>query len=177
MSDRQYVAFHEAGHAVAAFAQDIRLRTVTIEPGDGARGFVEHDRLLARFRGRELTLLWKDRLMKSARVSLAGEIAQRRAFPRSIRSWHGSADHNAAIECVLSYTDGGGEDVRLLRAHFRVLQLETEQLLDGAGRWRAVEGLADALNRRTTLVGAEAEAVIRAALRQRPRPGMKEAEA
>ncbi len=81
-------AYHEAGHAVAAFFHSVGLKWVSIVPRDGSLGHVRHNPLF-----RTNAPDWDDsnrtrnRLETLVFVCLAGTEAQRRFAPRSVRHW------------------------------------------------------------------------------------------
>lgn len=156
-------AFHEAGHAVAAFRERIPLVRVTIAAGDGYDG----ETIPARGRGRsmreheDVTPYQTLRLLALVRFSLAGGIAQRRAAPRSMRSHHAEEDRRRAINGVSLAL---GVDGTVLEAYVHAVRVQTEAMLNGPW-WNAVEALAAALLEENTLRGEEAESIIRRALR------------
>ena len=154
-------AYHEAGHAVAAWRLNIVLRRkgVTIVP-DRERGSdgstfhrqvvsknIEHDRS-------SRNVLKAERL---AQLSLAGEIAQRRYSPRSVRSYHSKSDREKAID-TLSYFVA---DSRELEAWLKLLHIRTENMFSNPDVWRAVERLAAELMQRGTICRKEATEIIR----------------
>ena len=107
-STQEFVAYHEAGHAVAAWRLGIALRRagVTIVPdrAKGNLGSVSHVQFVNR------NVPWRDsdrdriRAEKLAQLSLAGEIAQRRFSPRSVRRYHGESDRMSAIDLLSPFT-------------------------------------------------------------------------
>ena len=79
-------AHHEAGHAFAAILKGVRFDYVTIEPGGHASGHVQ---FLSLPDGMERTFHMQ------AVVAMAGEAAQRRFKPGSVRRHHGAGDREA----------------------------------------------------------------------------------
>jgi ATP-dependent Zn protease len=87
--NRAAIAYHEAGHAIVFFLLTKKPpRELTIVGTKDAQGQVKHSNL---FRGIQLDVDNSDRSRLAAErnimIALAGEIAQRKAFPRSIRTW------------------------------------------------------------------------------------------
>ncbi len=143
----QATAYHEAGHAVAARWQGIRVRSATIIPNKDAAGQVFHSNPLHN-KDPECDAGTPNRLRaeRLIRVSLAGLAAQRR-FDRTIKSWHGENDLHRAVN-LLSYFTGDG---RHLNAYLQLLQIEAEGIFDRPGVWIQVEAVAKALLREKTI--------------------------
>jgi hypothetical protein len=147
-------AHHEAGHAVAAWLRGVRFRYVTIEDGEDSFG---HVRYLGSARGMAQT---------HARgvVALAGEAAQRRFNPRSIRRHHGESDRQTVIRFAIDYTGSTAEADALIR----LWQAQAKELV--ASKWDAIEHVALVLLKRKILKLNEVTEVITEWLRTRPRP-------
>src|SRR5579863_3751439 len=113
------VAYHEAGHAVAALRRHLRVLDITIDPD---REFSGRLRYAKYFRRHELEHSNSDYLRRKvenfALVCLAGPEAQRKYDPRSIRvAWHG--DQQQALSTFLDFC-GMGADERA-RAWYRFI--------------------------------------------------------
>ena len=98
----EVTAFHEAGHAVAAWHAGLEIHSATIVPTPRLDGCVTHANPLY---GVHLDCDGSDeaRLRAEAAiiVLLAGPAAQRRHNPRSWRSWYGSSDHERAADLAM----------------------------------------------------------------------------
>jgi len=158
-------AYHEAGHAVAAWRLNIPLRRkgVTIIPdrARGADGSIFHRQVVSKdieYDRSNRNVLKAERL---AQLSLAGEIAQRRYSPRGMRSYHSESDQEKAID-TLSYF---AADARELEAWLKLLHIRTENMFSNPDVWRAVVRLVGELTRRGTICGREATEIIRLAFR------------
>jgi hypothetical protein len=82
-------------------------------------------------------------------ISLGGPIAERRAFPRSLRKWHTHGDYTKATDISASVCGSEEEE----NAFIEWLDVKTRKILDL--RWREVERIAAALVERKHLSGKE----------------------
>jgi len=82
---------------------------------------------------------------KQGMVTMAGDAAQRRFDPRSVRRHHGAGDREAVIDYALRCS-GSSEQAELLIQLWAVQARELVQL-----RWPAVQHVAEALLTRGTL--------------------------
>jgi hypothetical protein len=92
-------AYHEAGHAVIAWQYGIYLGRATIEPNEDYQGVVVGN-LTAGIVKLDLGAIpprVQRRIENYAILSLAGEAAQRRFNPRSVRKHHGHSDRQNVI--------------------------------------------------------------------------------
>ncbi len=159
-------ACHQAGHAVIAVLLKVGLRkeAVTIIP-DQATGNMGCPTSRLAIIGNSLEMNASDRnrirAEEKVQVLLAGEIAERRDNPGSVRHYHGESDRAGAIN-ILSYFTA---EQRELEAWLKLLQIRTENLLSNPDIWRAVERLATALIERWTIPGGEATEIINRAFR------------
>lgn len=160
-SQLKATAYHEAGHAVAAWRLIIALshKGVTIVPDqeEGSDGSVFHRKIVGKdveydHSGRNV--LKTERLVQ---VSLAGEVAQRRYNSRSLRSYHSESDRQKAMD-VLSYLATSDSEVE---AWLKLLYIRTENMLSNPDIWRAVEQLAAELMQKQTICGKDATEIIR----------------
>jgi hypothetical protein len=147
-SEREAIAYHEAGHAVAAWRQRVKIKSATIIPASDYLGQIKH---VSPLNGVSLEYDGSDRARIRAEsaiiLCLAGPSAQRRFNPRSVRSYHATSDHEIAADLV-NRLDG---NERSANAHLKWLSLVTDDLI--ALNWREVEGIALALLERGELSG------------------------
>jgi hypothetical protein len=115
-------AYHEAGHAVAAFQLRVGIgrRGVSIVPNEDWSGFAH---TLKGFSGRpdiERTGQMRLGAEKRAIVSFAGEAAQRRFRPMSVRRHHGAIDRGHAIDLMNYFVGSAGTgSVSRIASHSR----------------------------------------------------------
>jgi ATP-dependent Zn protease len=153
----QATAYHEAGHAVAAFWHRLNFRHVTIEPGDDSLGHMLHVKLRDSFRPDiEVTPAVRDRLERGVVVCYAGPTAERKFTGRHNHVGAGGDRHNALV--LGGYVGGEG---KALEAYMRWLWIRAETLWDFAPRWKQVEAVAAGLLNRTTLTAREVQVIIR----------------
>ncbi len=144
-------AYHEAGHAVAAFFARVPFKHVTIKPDGDMNGHVRY------VRPRRLT--WAGQHARGM-VALAGETAQCRFEPRSARGHHGASDR--ATVAMLALDVGGGPAV--VNALIGLWQAQADELVEG--RWDCIERVAATLLERETLTAAEVRDAILAPVRE-----------
>ena len=157
-------AHHEAGHAFADWLLHFPIEQVTIVPSDEAMG-------TATSKGRRVLRLLRrlevDRPITGKQIGnchdlvvtlLAGEEAQRRFDPKSIRKHHAAGDHDSVIEVLMRLHP----DAEECRCAFRYLLARTRNLISNPWYWRRIEDLAKALIKRRTLTGEEVDDVLRA---------------
>ncbi|NPD68292.1 hypothetical protein HN018_19295 [Lichenicola cladoniae] len=135
-------AHHEAGHAFAAILKGVRFDYVTVE-ADMQRGSAGHVRFLRANAGFEAT-------HKGAVVAMAGEAAQRRYNPRSIRVHHGEGDREEVAVKAMELCGGSAKAANLL---VRLWDQQARDLV--AGWWTEIGILADALLAKRRLSEAE----------------------
>lgn len=145
-------AHHEAGHAVVAHLEGLGIRRVTIVPTEEMRGHVLRTPLPKDFEPDDLDNRTRNLIEAHARVSLAGHIAQKRAFPRSHRG--DEEDFSAAVRGV-SFLAGDNE---MLEAYLHLLHLQTKAMVKT--NWFLVEAVAQALLEQKTLSGRDVKQVI-----------------
>jgi hypothetical protein len=153
------IAYHEAGHAVCAYVQGLKIHKATIVPDGIVAGSLWHNGLARGARewiesGGTGRLGWaaldaatQCRIEKQVRVCLAGEIAQRRFNPHSVRRHHSGGDYQNANRLLDGICGTDGER----RAYFKLLRLQAERLVDL--HWHMVEATATALLAKKTLDG------------------------
>jgi len=154
MADLEATAYHEAGHAVAAFQLGIRIgrRGVSIIPAkDGSLGLVD---ILKGFRGRP-DIMTSDRMRlgaeKQAIVSFVGEIAQRKFRPRSVRRDHGWSDRYKTTDLMGYFVATDKE----LRAYLKWLHIRAELFVSSPYNWSLIEAVAAMLLERKRLSAEE----------------------
>jgi hypothetical protein len=155
-SPREEVAYHEAGHAVVAFALKLGVKRLTIDPEGGAAGSVEH--LRASFSNDQMNeyeekygkARLRIRVEPDLVVFLAGEIAQSMAGPSYDGSWE---DRGDAINRAERFCDS----IEETEAYVSWLHVRASDLL--RRHWLAVEAVARALLERKTLIGAVARRI------------------
>lgn len=142
----QATAFHEAGHAVAAWSCGLPVYRVSIQPEGDAKGVVSHRNPLARVR---LDLDGSDKARMKAEaaiiVCLAGPASQRRFNARSYRKHHSASDFDTAAELALRLNSSA----EAANAYLDWLRIRADDLI--AGRWKIVTALAGLLLERAEL--------------------------
>ncbi len=141
------VAFHEAGHAVAAVHERVRLRSVSIEPNKYSAGRVSHHNPLHNQDVEcDSAHLNRMRMERLVRMTLAGPAAQRRFNRRSWREWHGQNDFECALTLLSYFADG-----EVLSAYFKFLEVQVESFFDRPAVWDQVSAVAMALLEKKTM--------------------------
>jgi hypothetical protein len=150
------VAIHEAGHAVAAFWLNVRIKHVTIVPAEDSLGHVH--RRAVQF-GRDGLFddspRGVDRAERHIMVCFAGQIAQRKHAPRSKWRVDGHADQEVA-GALFTHIDHPDKKVRNLQ--ISLLWRRTECLVDT--HWKGIQAVADALLKHKTLDAQGVRAAI-----------------
>jgi len=151
------VAYHEAGHAVIAWHEGIGLRSASIIPVGTTGGRIIHYPMFQTINpevdtGRRS----RDRVEKSVRISLAGSIAQRKFNSRTYRRFHDEEDLQYAVD-LLARIVGSDE---ALNAYFKLLYIQTRDILNNPDTWAAVESVAAALLHYRVLRGPEIKTAI-----------------
>jgi hypothetical protein len=153
-------AFHEAGHAVAAFAFGIPIlrKGITVIPGDGYDGQCHHSGSIGGDPNTNRSEAMKSKAERQSIVALAGMQAQRRYRRYSVRRYHGHNDYLRAANLLSHFTESREEEGVWLR----LLQIRAERLVEIW--WPTIERLADVLVEKQTLTGKQVEQLIRDAL-------------
>lgn len=154
------MAFHEAGHAAACFALGAKFAYVTITPSEDTGGHLKHSGG-RRFPWAKLRQLpyerlpaWIDRRLM---ISIAGQVAQKKGAPRSVRRWHAGGDR-VAVDEFFSATNCAGEE-----EYFRYCVVRLECMFSKPWIWSDVVALVDALLERRKLTYSECKEVASAA--------------
>lgn len=147
MRIRQFVAYHEAGHAVAAILLGRKFRYVTVipDPDDGSAGHVEFFAPRKRpFRTLSFNRIpvWIDvELM----TSLAGEVAQEMGAPRSVKPWHGRSDRSQNLDFFWALNCAGSEE------YLEYCKARLHSMFHDKINWAGLKALAFSLLERKTL--------------------------
>lgn len=156
---RQATAYHEAGHAVAAWRLRIGIKSVSIEAQDCSAGRLHFSSPI------DITTLDYDstdrtrmRVERQIIIALAGPQAQRRYAPRSMRAWHSVGDYETAGSLAL-WLNGDGETAS---AYLKWLELSAAKLV--ASNWWLVDLMARELLERGTLRGKDIRPTIQSAI-------------
>ena len=156
-------ACHEAGHAVVAIHLGIGVgrKGVNIIP-DSNENRTGMAHILKGFAGRP-DVGTSDRMRlgaeKNALATFAGEAAQRRYRPTSVRSWHASKDRQNIVD-LLSYFVS---ENRELEAYCRWLQIRAENLIKKPEVWAQVQAVACALVKQEHLKPLEVQTICKQA--------------
>ena len=129
-------AHHEAGHVVAATAMGIRFKHVTTEATGDATGHVQYLRPMPHSIGQ---------MHKRGMVALAGDAAQRRFNPRSVRQHHASADWQAVADYARACSGSSAQADLLVR----LWDVQAREFVQA--RWSSIERVAGALLELQTL--------------------------
>jgi hypothetical protein len=146
-------AFHEAGHAVAAWAQCVGLDYATIGHEEGATGRIalqQESGLLGSVAGMERLI----------RISLAGPIAQQRACGDAGIDQEKAGADMIIVRALFLVISGGKIDS--FPKFIARLTAETEALIFQPMSWARMLAVADALVERRMLTGQELAEVIKA---------------
>lgn len=153
LSRLEATAYHEAGHAVAAFFFGFRIKSATVLAADDYLGRVD-----CQPKGRldlgSNTPAMRIKAEKFIIVTLAGDISQRRFNPRSSRKWQTTSDR--ALAADLALTMCGSEESST--AYLAWLSIRARDIIHG--RWGTVEKVAHLLLDRRTVTGEELSAAI-----------------
>ena len=157
------IAYHEAGHAMAAWYHEIPFgkgkHALSIVPEGATQGhflskYILHGRSI------DVSTTGADRLKmeRVVVVLLAGMVAQRKHRPSSVRSWQGSSDFHSAVNLVNYFAVSDKET----EAYLKLLRIRAELTLERPGSWECVDALSSALLDRRTLSSIEAVEIIQA---------------
>jgi hypothetical protein len=149
-------AYHEAGHAIAAWRLRLRVSKVTVEPDEDFSGMVAHSSPFRRshMEGLELgeiTPSIQRRAENLMVISLAGPAAQRNFNPQSVRIYHSNSDHKAVCAILERLVEPSSD---VFPAYYRLMKLRAEALVQNDVNWSAIEILARELLQRRTLKGS-----------------------
>lgn len=139
------VAHHEAGHAVVAWAQELKFKRVAIEPEDDSLGYVAHGPLPKWFQP-DLELSDRVRLRAERHIVMdfAEQLAEARFRERRPRYGMG-ADNQSALD--MAFRLGGSAET--VEAYLRYCWCRSNDLV--IMRWREIVAVAAALVAHRTL--------------------------
>lgn len=158
-------AYHEAGHAVAAFLMRRRVLSVTIVPDEDA-GSLGHNRygVLPNIHpDYEIDSRTVRVIEREIVVSLAGWAAEARldASARREASYLGDDDWHKAYD-LATYVTGSPEE---MEAYVNWLWVRAKYMIALPPQWAAVKGLASDLLERRRIGGRRVREVIKTAMR------------
>ena len=152
----QSVAYHEAGHAVAALRLRLKINSVTIRGTDDYDGLTSHSNPP---RGIDLEVDASDRarcrVENAIIVAMAGPVAQRKFNPKGFRRWHAEPDWHQAVDLLIRIAP---ESERGRNAYWTLLEERTKGLIGVF--WVDVQTLAEALLESETLKRPEIRRII-----------------
>jgi len=150
-------AYHEAGHAIANIVLRFKTKKVSIVPCGEMDGVVESN-LGIKLRSSE----WRtpgraarERRHDKVVTILAGEQAQRRFNPRSVRARHFEADSHDIVDYLRALHPEDDE----LRAAYKYLRLRARNLVNLY--WGMIQDMAEVLMKEGTVTGERALEVFR----------------
>jgi hypothetical protein len=152
-------AYHEAGHAVVAIHLGIGIgrKGVSIIPDpDANRSGRTH--ILLGFAGRpDVAITDRMRLCAEKRVvvSFAGQAAQRKFQPRSVRRDHADSDRQGILDLLIRFIPNIPE----LEAYCRWLEIRAENLVNSPMVWLRICAVAEALVEQKYLRPQEVRAI------------------
>jgi hypothetical protein len=157
-------AYHEAGHAVAAYCLGVGMRYITILENEvsNGHGMIDPEQCNAFLRSLDLYQgdRWHPYRLEAEKwimVHQAGEVAHRRhKFPGRVRCSHFESDRSVCLEIL--HKVAPDEEPRDIDAHYRLLCTWTVSLIEQ--QWPKVEVVAKALLERGTLFWAQIHEVI-----------------
>lgn len=153
----QSSAYHEAGHAVVAWYHNINLELITLGAAEDETGRTQHvDPLQGIDTAWGPTVADRIRMEQLIGVCLAGPLAQRKFSLVGFRRAHAEDDWQQAVD-LLSYFVVTHEE---LEAYFRLLEIQTRNLLNLDFVWKSIANLAAVLLECRTLSGAEINRII-----------------
>lgn len=159
------VAYHEAGHAVAAHRLMIPFygRTpISIIPSEEYTGVVFHRNILPQSIEWDASDRSRLKMERVVQVCLAGIEAQYQFDPASIRrgelpgDWDGGDDYHQAIG-VIDYFTGGNEETS---AYLELLRLRAQGLVRNNLNWHCITAVAEALQNKKKLSAKQLREVI-----------------
>lgn len=162
-------AYHEAGHAVAAYHFGVRVKSVTIQPTDDSLGAVIHARLDRRTAEMveygSITPGGREKVERMVVIVYAGGVAERQHKGR-----HNHRGAQLDYSTVINYIDKLSGSPEQTEAYLRWLYIRTVDLVTNV-LWPEIEVVAQALLEYRTLSGDELRQILQAS-RTRGRPGL-----
>jgi hypothetical protein len=164
---RTLSAYHEAGHAVVAYDQGVRVHGISIVPDEGRMGHVSIDTLLlnrlaptfqynkgARNR---FTMERHVMVLQGGHAAVQRLIPTRKKLSETVNG-EGS-DHNIAMNLVKAFAEGDREAEK----YFQWLDARTEGVIVNPLRWFQVRILAEALLKHEQLGARKVREIIKEA--------------
>jgi hypothetical protein len=146
---RAAVAFHEAGHAVAAVHHRIRITKATIKGAAETKGrIIHHNPLVNAHPDVGTSAKTRPRIEHRIVVSFAGPIAQRRFNARTCRHYNAHEDYVTATN-LAGYLVGSDKE---RDAYLNWVWVHTENFIEQ--EWPQVETVAKWLLEHETMTGA-----------------------
>lgn len=153
----QSAAYHEAGHAVVAWYHNVKIKRVTISPDKDFLGRAQHRNPIEGINTAwDLSTRARLRMEYLVHVCLAGPLAQRRFSLMGFRRSHADDDCRQAGDLLNDFVVSHEE----FKAYFRLLEIQTQNLLDLDYLWQRVKALAAVLLERETLSGTEVRRIL-----------------
>ena len=161
LSDRERVAYHEAGHAVMCYELHLPFKRVSIVPDAESAGRVHpHDPPPGFRPDCETDLRTEQRIKHQVMALLAGSLAENLAARPGPQRWAEGDSDNALS--FATYVTGSGEEAS---AYVRWLWERTKLYLSRPWVWAEVKALVAALLEHDDLSGPRARRVIKEGLR------------
>jgi hypothetical protein len=158
------VAYHEAGHAVAAYLLKVhRIRSISIIPDAETEGRVHHSKP-----GKTYHPEWdtgprtRSKTEKMIMLCLAGDMAENMLLKRDSRNTR-LTDYDTAVDLACYHCSDGDE----AGAYVNFLYYRTRNLLRLPERWAAIEELASVLIERGCMGPKLAYQIMRSYLPRR----------
>jgi hypothetical protein len=162
MTQDTRTAFHEAGHAVAAWRAGARFRRATIVPDTDALGSVKHFPFNRKFDPTLDEYVARRRFEPLILALFAGVLAEKRHTGRR-HNWVGASHDMDAVSRLTDYCAGLGNDER--RHYFRWMQARAKAIVEF--EWPHIEAVANALLLHRTLTEQEVWDTIWASYKSR----------
>ena len=120
------IAYHEAGHAVAAWKRRIRIKQLSIlSDGDSAGRMTHHNYFSGVHPEYDTSPRIQRRLENMALVCFAGPAAQRRFNPRGYRHVHADGDFQQAVTLLTCLVGSDKE----LEAYLKLINVRARQFV------------------------------------------------
>ncbi|MCP9496814.1 MAG: hypothetical protein MSG64_20445 [Pyrinomonadaceae bacterium MAG19_C2-C3] len=159
------VVYHEAGHAVAAYALRLPVHHATIIPNEEWKtlGYVRYKKSPTSFEP-DVDVSsphTRRRIESRVTVGMAGEAAEYILCGRYNRRWRTYPDYRNAFNIAHFLY----QDFDTCAAYLEFKRLEARDFLNDRRLWRAVEVLAVALLEKKKIAGRDVRAIIKKAFR------------
>jgi hypothetical protein len=169
-ADDRAVAYHEAGHCVAAYRLRIPFtgrKALTIIPTEAYSGCFVHHCILKNDVEWDASDRNRLKMERTVQALLAGIEAQRRYDETSISygdgfgNWDGGPDYHEAVNRVGYFTSGPKE----IELYIELLRLRVQNLVQLDFNWKCICAIADALMQKKVLSAKEAIAIIQGTIK------------